>query len=207
MVCWTGKRSEEHLQSSNESIKIKQKRQKERNKNTEHMPEKNKGEGHSIERVWYIVPAASHPITSPDRNHASKRIASTTPYSQGFRFFYRHRRPRLGSPWVGPINAALKPTIIEFSIFHVSIMTSHIPFHILMMTEIFRHSYFEFDRRPDGTPIIHIISYILPVYSIHYQYTVYHKYLSRLSNNNLTDTDTSPIDHSGKERRIVIGPR
>ena len=55
-----------------------------------------------------MVPAASHLITSPDRNHAPKGIASTTPYSQGLRFLYRHSRRRLGSPWVGPINAALK---------------------------------------------------------------------------------------------------
>ena len=55
------------------------------------------------------MPAASHPIPSPDRNHAPKRIASTTPYySQGVRFLYRHSRRRLGSPWVGPINAPLK---------------------------------------------------------------------------------------------------
>ena len=54
------------------------------------------------------MPAARHPIPSPDRNHAPKRIASTTPYSQGFRFLYRHSRRRLGRPWVGPINASLK---------------------------------------------------------------------------------------------------
>ena len=41
-------------------------------------------------------------------NHAPKRIASTTPYSQGFMFPYRHSRCRLGSPWVGPTNAAQK---------------------------------------------------------------------------------------------------
>ena len=29
-------------------------------------------------------------------------------YSQGFSCFYRHSRRRLGSPWVGPINAALR---------------------------------------------------------------------------------------------------
>ena len=36
-------------------------------------------------------------------------IVSTTPYSQGFRFLYRHSRRRLGGPWVGPINAAKTP--------------------------------------------------------------------------------------------------
>ena len=54
------------------------------------------------------MPAASHPVPSPDRNHAPKRIVSISPYSQGFRFLYRHSRRRLGSLWVGPINAALK---------------------------------------------------------------------------------------------------
>ena len=55
-----------------------------------------------------MVPAASHPIPSSDRNHAPKRIASTTSYSQNFRFLYRHNRRRLENPWVGPINAGLK---------------------------------------------------------------------------------------------------
>ena len=47
-------------------------------------------------------------MPSADRNHAPKLIASTTPYSQGFRSLYKHSRRRSGSPWVGPINAALK---------------------------------------------------------------------------------------------------
>ena len=50
------------------------------------------------------MPAASQPVPSPDRNHARNRIAFITPYFQG----YRHSRRRLGSPWVGPINATLK---------------------------------------------------------------------------------------------------
>ena len=108
------KRSEVHLQSSNESIKTQQNKNKTKNdKNkgriTQSTCQKNIGEEQSIERVR-IVPAPSHPITSPDRNHTTpKRIASTTvPYSQGFRFLYRHSRRRLGSTWVGPINATLK---------------------------------------------------------------------------------------------------
>ena len=64
----------------------------------------------SIERVWYT--ASREPSDNPlDRNYlafAPKGIASTTPSSQGFRFLYRHRRRRLGRPWIGPINAALK---------------------------------------------------------------------------------------------------
>ena len=51
---------------------------------------------------------ASRPISSPDRNDARRRIASTTtPHSQGFRFLYRHSGRRLGSPCIGPNNAAL----------------------------------------------------------------------------------------------------
>ena len=48
---------------------------------------------------------------SPDRNYLafiSKGIASSTPYSQGFRLLYRHSQRRLGSPWVDPIKAAIK---------------------------------------------------------------------------------------------------
>ena len=40
---------------------------------------KNRSRRRSIERVWYsVVPAASHPTTFSYRNHAPKRIASTT---------------------------------------------------------------------------------------------------------------------------------
>ena len=47
----------------------------------------------------------------PDCNYlafAPEVIAPTTPYSQHFKSLYRHSRRRLGNPWVGPINAALK---------------------------------------------------------------------------------------------------
>ena len=54
------------------------------------------------------MPVGSHPIPSPNRKHAPRRIASTTPYSQGFRLLFRYSRRRLRSSWVGPINAALK---------------------------------------------------------------------------------------------------
>ena len=60
--------------------------------------------------VWYA--ASRQPSdTPPDRNYlvfAPKGITSTTPYSQGLRFLYRHSLSHLGSPWVGPIKAALK---------------------------------------------------------------------------------------------------
>ena len=102
----------EHLQSSNESMKTKTKqiqnttkRQKERNNNTATCQKKIE-EGYSI--YFGIVPAASHLIPSPDHNHGPKRMTSTTPYTQSLRFLYRHSRRRLGSPWVGPINVALK---------------------------------------------------------------------------------------------------
>ena len=72
------KRSEEHLlQSSNESKKkhneTKQKRQKKKGV-TKYTRQKKIDEGHSIERVWCkIMPAASHLIPSPDRNHAAPK--------------------------------------------------------------------------------------------------------------------------------------
>ena len=41
-----------------------------------HMPEKDRRR--ALDREFGIIPAASHPIPSPDRNHAPKRVASTT---------------------------------------------------------------------------------------------------------------------------------
>ena len=67
-------------------------------------------EGHSIKRVWYA--GSREPSdTPPNQNYlafAPKGIASTSLNSQGFRLLYEHRRRRLGSPWVGLINAGLK---------------------------------------------------------------------------------------------------
>ena len=64
------KRSEGHLQSSNESIKTIQKRQNERNNITQSIGQKRVEEGHTRQREFGIVPAASHPIPSPNCNHA-----------------------------------------------------------------------------------------------------------------------------------------
>ena len=50
--------------------------------NTKHMPEKDRRR--ALDRDFGIVPAARHLIPSPDRNHAPKRIASTTPLLSGF---------------------------------------------------------------------------------------------------------------------------
>ena len=55
------------------------------------MPEKIMEEHSIVYREFGVVPSASHPIPYPDRNHAPKRITSTTPYSQGFRFLYGHK--------------------------------------------------------------------------------------------------------------------
>ena len=76
-----------------------------------HMPEKIKDGRRALDResLVYRQPRAIR-YPHPDHNYlafALKDIESTTtPYSQGFRFLYRHTRRRLGSPWVGPINAA-----------------------------------------------------------------------------------------------------
>ena len=69
------KRSEEHLRSSNESKKAQQKQNKnDKKKGTliKYTCQENIKGGHSIELG--IVSVASHPIPSPDRNHAPKRI-------------------------------------------------------------------------------------------------------------------------------------
>ena len=72
--------SKEHLQSSNESIKIKTNRNdKKRNKNTKIMLEKI--QGHSIERAWYT--ASRQTSYTPRESQlfciCTKGIASTTP--------------------------------------------------------------------------------------------------------------------------------
>ena len=65
----------------------------------------------ALDRESLVIAGREPSDTPPNRNHlalAPKGIASTTPHSQGFRFIYCHSRRRLGSPWVGRINAALK---------------------------------------------------------------------------------------------------
>ena len=63
------------------------------------------------QKEFGILPAGSHIIPPPDCHYlafAPKSIASTTPYSQGFRVLFRHSQLRLESPWVGPTIATLK---------------------------------------------------------------------------------------------------
>ena len=54
--------------------------------------------------------SARHPITLPGSQPFTQtyNIYLQTLYFQGVRFLPRHSRRRLGSPWVGPINAAPK---------------------------------------------------------------------------------------------------
>ena len=59
------KRSEGHLQSSNESVKTIQKRQNERNNVTQSTDQKRVEEGHSIERVWHSA-SREPPDTLPE---------------------------------------------------------------------------------------------------------------------------------------------
>ena len=70
-------------------------------------------QGRSLKRDWYI--ASRGPSgTPPDRNYlafAPKGIISTTPPSRGLEaasLLYQRSQRRLGTPWVGPINAARK---------------------------------------------------------------------------------------------------
>ena len=77
---------------------------KEGNNNKLHMPEKDGRMALDRERVWYLVPAASHSRPSTDRNQAPKRVASTAPGAQGFGRLDAGSRagstsPRLPQPW------------------------------------------------------------------------------------------------------------
>ena len=54
------------------------------------------------ESLVFCQPRANYLACAP------KCIASTTQKCQSFRLLYRRRRRRLGSPWLGPINANLK---------------------------------------------------------------------------------------------------
>ena len=110
MLC--RKRSEEHIQSSNESTKTRTKTKKKtkRSNDTKHMPGKGR-RALDRESLIYRQPQAIRYPPPRNRNNfafVSKSIAYTTPYSQGFRLLYRHSRRRLGIPGVGPINTALK---------------------------------------------------------------------------------------------------
>ena len=75
-------------------------------------------EGHSVERVWYITGhGLTHPIPpSPGsqllRSFQQKGITSRRSYIlcmlRVFTLPYRRSRRHFGSPWIAPINAALK---------------------------------------------------------------------------------------------------
>ena len=100
--------------SSNESMKTNKKQNKNNKKKgtiAQSTFQKNIEEGHLIERVWYTTcrdPSDTPPrITTISHLHPKKDMASTT-LSEVFIFLYRYSRRRLGSPWVGPTNAAPK---------------------------------------------------------------------------------------------------
>ena len=107
------KRSEEHLQRSNDMTTANTKQNKNDKKKgiTPSICQKKIEEGHSIERVWYTASRNPSDTPPPYRNYlafAPIGIVYTSLYSQGYRFLYRHSRRRLGSPWIDPINTALK---------------------------------------------------------------------------------------------------
>ena len=61
----------------NNESKKQSKNDKKKRAITKYACQKKTDEGHSIVRVRYIVPTASHPIPFSDRNHVPKRMAST----------------------------------------------------------------------------------------------------------------------------------
>ena len=69
------------LQREHENKTKNKNRNKERSNITKHMTEKDRIRALLDRESLVLVPAASHPIPSPDRNHAPIRLASTAPYS------------------------------------------------------------------------------------------------------------------------------
>ena len=74
-------------------------------------------EGRSLKKDWHIVsrgPSGTPPgsqLLTPRIFTQRHRPISTTPVSQGFEaasLLYQRSQRRFGTPWVGPINAALK---------------------------------------------------------------------------------------------------
>ena len=88
-------------------MKQKQDKKTKLNTNTKNMPDKNTGEGHSIERVWYSASREPSDNLLGSQPCTQTHSIYHTPYSQSFRLLYSQSRRRSGSPWVGPINAAL----------------------------------------------------------------------------------------------------
>ena len=74
---------------------------------TQNICQKNIGEGHSIVRVWHSASREASD-TLPGSQPCTQTHSIYNSVLSGFQVFYRHIRRRLGSPWVGPINAALK---------------------------------------------------------------------------------------------------
>ena len=103
--------SEEHLQSSNESMKIKQKRQKERNNNTKHMPENDRrGALDGESWVFHQPRAIQYPTGWLLSRICTEKHSIYNSALSGFQFSLsaQSSNQRLRSPWVGLINAALK---------------------------------------------------------------------------------------------------
>ena len=69
---FTKKLQREQKKNTNKNNKEK------RTRITKYTCQKKIDEGHSIERIWHSASREPHPIPSPDRNHAPKRVASTT---------------------------------------------------------------------------------------------------------------------------------
>ena len=81
-VCWTEKRSEEHLPSSNESKRKTQTHKKnDKEKGTgikKYTGQKKINEGHSIERVWHSASREPSDTLPGSQPCTQKRVASTT---------------------------------------------------------------------------------------------------------------------------------
>ena len=105
------KRSEEHLPSSNESKRKTQTNKNDKEKGikiAKYRCQKKIDDVHLIERVWHSASREPSDTLPGSQPCTQTRSIYHIPYSQGLSFHYRHNRRRLGSPWVGPINAVRK---------------------------------------------------------------------------------------------------
>ena len=111
VVCWT-ERDQGNIYQAPMRAKEKHKQTKnDKEKGTtiaKYTCQKKINGGHSMERVWHSASREPSDTLPGSQPCTQTRSIYHIPYSQGFSFHLRHNRRRLGSPWVGPINAVRK---------------------------------------------------------------------------------------------------
>ena len=110
MVCWT-ERDQRNIYQAPMRAKEKHKQTKMTKRGikiAKYTCQKKIDDVHLIERVWHSASREPSDTLPGSQPCTQTRSIYHIPYSQGLSFHYRHNRRRLGSPWVGPINAVRK---------------------------------------------------------------------------------------------------